>query len=202
MIAGLDLVESVAPLVASVWVGLSGGRVAIVFDRLRDCSGESSPRSGLGKSSSSSLSGSTTGRVNVRRKILGAAMTPKLFSQIFLSLQSYNVGKIVEKRTCGGGKSRYGHHLNTLGSSSSFNSDCVCAVSGDKLGGGGRRLSDVDCLRTEILPTLDILLIDRIDRISSSTYLGVDKGEEIGLRAPDLDCLDSGRLILGICGRN
>lgn len=64
--------------------------------------------------SSSSLCGSTTGRVMVRRSTGSAATMPSIFSPMFLSLQPVSVGNKVPKRMCGGGRARDGHHLGTL----------------------------------------------------------------------------------------
>lgn len=82
--------SSPSPVLADSAEGLSGGSIAttVEAERDREWPGVSRPGSGLiisGRSSSSSLSTSTMGRVIARRKTLGAATTPKSFSQRLLS---------------------------------------------------------------------------------------------------------------------
>lgn len=86
--------------------GLSGGRMAMEWDRERACSGLRRPGSGSTASgtSSSSCSVSTTGRVIARTKTLGAETMPRSFSHMFLSLHEYSVGKRVDANTWGGGR--------------------------------------------------------------------------------------------------
>jgi len=73
-----------------VWGGVSGGRTASVERRERERLASGGRRAGSGLSvsgSSSSLSISTMGKVMARRKTLGAATTPSIFSQMVLSSQ-------------------------------------------------------------------------------------------------------------------
>lgn len=98
-----------------------------------------------GSSSLSSFSLSTTGSVMVRRKTLGAATMPNIFSHMFLSLQFVMVGKRVAARTSGLGRSFLGHQRGIFGRSlrsnrlSPWKND-----SGEALGDGKRRLGALD----------------------------------------------------------
>ncbi|KAH0340916.1 hypothetical protein KCU74_g42, partial [Aureobasidium melanogenum] len=90
-------------------------------------------------SSTSSRLDSTTGRVTIKRNMLGAAMTANSLSHQFLSRQCSIVGNSLYKSTRGGGRILYGHQRNGFSSCSS--SMCVKGHDAtDTLAGGRYRL--------------------------------------------------------------
>lgn len=77
-----------------------------------------------GMVSSLSLSASTTGRVIVSRKTLGAATIPSNFPQILFSLNLHRVGNSFDVILCGVGSNLLGHHAGGFSSSSSISGKC------------------------------------------------------------------------------
>lgn len=112
--------RSVSASSFAAWVGLSGGSVARTVEPERGRKGSGVRRPGSGSTtsveSSSSFSTSTMGKVMARRKTLGAATMPSIFSHMFLSFHEYIVGKRVELKISGVGKILYGHHFKGFSS--------------------------------------------------------------------------------------
>jgi hypothetical protein len=104
----------------------------------------------ISSSFSSSFCASTTGRVTVRTKTLGAATIPRSFSQIFLLLQLPNVGNRVPKKILGEGSILPGHQRGAL-AWSRVPRRCSLGKSdsGDALGDGSLRLGVLGELRPD-----------------------------------------------------